>query len=418
MERVPLEFFIEGTRSRTGKCLKPKFGLLGMITESFFTNQVDDICFVPIHINYERLVEAEVYPNELLGVPKRRESLSGLIEARSILSEDYGRISIKIDQPISLKDYAHGFSELYSHCPNMDPEKFDPFVNQNDRRLVNLKLGHRIIHNINQQAVWSAVSLVSSILLAYRFGVPRAKLVELVEWLRGEIVESGAGNPDWLLDQPPSALVEKGLSGLAHAVLTRRDGMVMPDVDSESCLVLSIYKNKIVHAFMRPSAISIALFSCIQNKKENSDRGLGDSEDQFPAFSSLVFVDAAEVVEEARFIHELLDLEVIYKEDPEKPENFGDNLRVLVDSGILVASATGAVAVEPAQMDKFLFYCNVLWPFIESYWVTGTVLILGEGEEASRGEGSGRSSKSPKATRRLKIKAGRREEQTSVAQLP
>lgn len=364
--KVPLEFFIEGTRSRTGKCLKPKLGLLGMITESFYTNQVEDICFVPVHINYERLVEAEVYPNELLGVPKRRESLAGLIEARSILSEDYGRISLKIDKPISLKEYTRSFASTYPYAlPDSDP-KFDPFVSNSDRRLLNLKLGHKIIYDINCQAVWSAVSLVSAVLLANRYGITQQKLVDTMEWLQSELIASACGNPDWLLDQNPSALVEKGLSGLTHAILTRRDGLVMPDVDSESCLMLSIYKNKLIHAFMRPAAVCLAL---VASSRRNSPLSQEQTEgsDIFHAFTD-------DVIDEAKFSHELLDLEVIYKVDPDSVEDFEGNIEALVRSGVLERKGR-LLSINPVEKDKFYFYCHILWPFIESYWVTGTSLL-------------------------------------------
>lgn len=330
-----------------------------MITESFYTSQVEDICFVPIHINYERLVEAEVYPNELLGVPKRRESLSGLIEARSVLSEDFGRISIKIDKPISLKDYTRGFAEHYLNC-YADSQNFDPFTSQNDRRLLNLKLGHRIIFNINCQAVWSAVALVSSILLANRYGIPQLKLVEAMEWLQAQLISSPYGNPDWLLDQSPATLVEKGLAGLTHAVLIRRDGVVIPDADSESCLMLSIYKNKTLHAFMRPAAVSLAVFCCLNRRK--SSEAISGVVDQF--------VNIEEVVVEAKFTHDLLDLEIIYKEDPDTEEDFIETISLLVESEILTSNG-GAVAINTDHKDKFMFYCHILWPLVESYWVTG-----------------------------------------------
>lgn len=73
---LPIEFFIEGTRSRSNKSLMPKYGLILMILKAFFLSQVPDILFVPINISYERILEEKLFAFELLGVPKPKESTS------------------------------------------------------------------------------------------------------------------------------------------------------------------------------------------------------------------------------------------------------------------------------------------------------------------------------------------------------
>lgn len=68
------EFFVEGTRSRTGKMLKPKFGLLTVLLDNFYDRNVENLFFVPININYSRVLEAESFPGEMLGESKVKES--------------------------------------------------------------------------------------------------------------------------------------------------------------------------------------------------------------------------------------------------------------------------------------------------------------------------------------------------------
>ncbi|KAK7076899.1 hypothetical protein SK128_025627, partial [Halocaridina rubra] len=72
----PLEFFLEGTRSRSGKSLPPKLGLLGCIMESWLRGRLPDLAIVPISISYDRTLEENLYAYELLGVPKPPESTS------------------------------------------------------------------------------------------------------------------------------------------------------------------------------------------------------------------------------------------------------------------------------------------------------------------------------------------------------
>ncbi len=62
-----LEFFIEGTRSRTGRMLPPKFGILGVVASAVEEGLIPDAVVVPITINYERVLEGETFPYELLG---------------------------------------------------------------------------------------------------------------------------------------------------------------------------------------------------------------------------------------------------------------------------------------------------------------------------------------------------------------
>ncbi|XP_017759686.1 PREDICTED: dihydroxyacetone phosphate acyltransferase [Eufriesea mexicana] len=98
-----IEFFIEGTRSRSLKSIVPKFGLLSTILESLLEGSVPDIYFVPISINYERPPEELLFAYELLGIPKPKESTAGLLQSLSILQKSYayGCIVCNIGEPIS-----------------------------------------------------------------------------------------------------------------------------------------------------------------------------------------------------------------------------------------------------------------------------------------------------------------------------
>jgi glycerone phosphate O-acyltransferase len=101
----PLEFFIEGTRSRTSKSLPPKFGMIATCIELHLKqHRVDDIYFVPISLTYEKLLEEILYSNELLGIPKPKESVSSLVKARTILNQNYGSIFINFARPVSLRE--------------------------------------------------------------------------------------------------------------------------------------------------------------------------------------------------------------------------------------------------------------------------------------------------------------------------
>ena len=86
IDSINMEFFIEGTRSRTNKILTPKYGFLSILTQAFFKKKVEDLTFVPVTINYTRTLEGETFPNELTGSDKVKESLGRLIKAMEIFS--------------------------------------------------------------------------------------------------------------------------------------------------------------------------------------------------------------------------------------------------------------------------------------------------------------------------------------------
>jgi len=80
------ECFIEGTRSRVGKLLPPKFGILKLIMETIIKNRASDCWIVPVSTQYDKVIEAETFVSELLGRPKRAENLKDFISSSSALS--------------------------------------------------------------------------------------------------------------------------------------------------------------------------------------------------------------------------------------------------------------------------------------------------------------------------------------------
>lgn len=100
-----VEFFLEGTRSRSCKSLPPKIGLLSMALEPLFMGEIPDVTVVPVSIAYEKPLEEQLFVYELLGVPKPKESTRGLFKALSKLNENFGEIYFEFGKPISVKQH-------------------------------------------------------------------------------------------------------------------------------------------------------------------------------------------------------------------------------------------------------------------------------------------------------------------------
>lgn len=160
-EGYPIEFFIEGTRSRTGKLIKPKYGMLEMIIRAYTSGRVDALKIVPISVGYEKIIEERSYRRELLGGEKQKESLGGLLKTPKFLTSKYGRLYIEFAPPIDLGAYLDRY-EVDRLRP--DDEALDSLT---------VRLAHRVIYEINHVATVSPTALTAMVLLARPAGAAR-----------------------------------------------------------------------------------------------------------------------------------------------------------------------------------------------------------------------------------------------------
>lgn len=110
-ERFNINFYIEGGRSRTGKFLPPKTGLLAFLLQTVMDGAVPDLLFVPTFVGYDRIPEESSYLRELAGREKRKEDLAEVIRARSVLSQRFGKAYLRFDKPISFRDFLQKWNE-------------------------------------------------------------------------------------------------------------------------------------------------------------------------------------------------------------------------------------------------------------------------------------------------------------------
>jgi len=101
----PIEYFIEGGRSRTGRTLTPKAGILGMTVSSFVRSHARPLVFVPVYIGYERVIEGPTYVRELSGRPKQGESLWQLVSSVRKIRRVFGKVHVNFGEPLSLAGF-------------------------------------------------------------------------------------------------------------------------------------------------------------------------------------------------------------------------------------------------------------------------------------------------------------------------
>jgi len=175
----PIEFFPEGSRSRTGRLLAPKTGLLSMMVEAALRQRARRVLVVPVHIGYDRVWEINSYLKELKGAQKEKESVQGLLKATRMLTKSYGRVYLNFGEPIRLDEFADarlpGWREALVPANDDRPPGFPRLV---------MELAQETMRRVNAAAVATPTGLLGLALLASpQKAVAEADLREQIEML-------------------------------------------------------------------------------------------------------------------------------------------------------------------------------------------------------------------------------------------
>ncbi len=249
-EGVTQEFFIEGGRSRTGKTLAPRLGMLSWVVEAFLETARRDLFFVPIAITYERLVEEGAMVEELEGAKKQNESVLRLVRARKYLQRRFGSVFVNFGEPISLAGELGDRREHFAH------EAGEPAARE--RREFVGGLGNRIAERINWAMVPAATGIAACALLGDRSrGVFRAQLAlrmqQVVDLLR-------------LQDIRLTPALEADLPGFEDAIAAMlRAGLIRASTDPRGEILwfeeskrraLDFYRNSVANFLAAPSFLA------------------------------------------------------------------------------------------------------------------------------------------------------------------
>lgn len=156
----PLEYFIEGGRSRSGRMLPPKAGLLGMTVQSFVRHHERPLVFVPVYLGYEKLPEGASFVDELSGRPKRRESLWSLFSAARVLRRNFGQVYVNIGEPLPLADW------LDARHPDWRTVAAESRGETDWQRAAVGDIASELVRRINAAALVNPVNLVGLALLS------------------------------------------------------------------------------------------------------------------------------------------------------------------------------------------------------------------------------------------------------------
>ena len=264
-EGFSLEYFIEGGRSRTGRLLAPKGGMIVMTIKAFLRAPRRPVVFQPVYIGYEKLIEGKSYLDELTGQPKEKETIWALLKAGAgILRQHYGKVAVNFGEPIFLD------TVLAQHAPdwkqrNADPDDKPTWINGAVE-----DLAQRIQVNINRAADVNPVNLLALALLATpKHAMSEADLLAQLTLSKKLLAALPYSDRVTVTELDPAAIVAYGEK---IGVLTRTVhplGDVM-SVEGETAVLQSYFRNNVLHLFAAASWVAL----CFQNNRRMSRAGL------------------------------------------------------------------------------------------------------------------------------------------------
>lgn len=238
---VPMEYFIEGGRSRTGRLLAPRGGLLSMTIRAFLRAPRRPVLFQPVYIGYEKLMEGSSYVGELSGKPKEKESLIGLLRGLKVLRQRYGHVALNFGEPIELTpllDAASADWRASGADPDAKPEWLGALTD---------RLADQIQVNINRAADVNPINLLALVLLATpKHAMAENDLLTQLDLTKTMLEELPYSDRVTLTPMNPAAIIAYG----EHMGWIERVKHPLGDVLTvvgEQAVLLSYFRNNVLH---------------------------------------------------------------------------------------------------------------------------------------------------------------------------
>ena len=248
-----LEFFIEGGRSRTGKILTPKLGILAGVVRAFLQGARRDLYLVPVSIHYGRIAEENAYDAELSGAGKQKESFGALLRARNILRQRHGTVYVTFAEPRSLRGLLGDRATRFAQGAGQTE------IDEEQRRFVQ-KLGFQLLRDVNEVSIVGATSLSSTVLLSSSEGtLPRDQFCAVAHMLAQVLRWRGATFTTSLERNLSAGQFAEAIGFLQQGKLIEElddDGGAALRVPPEKRKVLDFYKNNSIHYFLLPSLVA------------------------------------------------------------------------------------------------------------------------------------------------------------------
>ncbi|MEZ8822004.1 glycerol-3-phosphate 1-O-acyltransferase PlsB [Vibrio sp. 10N.222.54.A1] len=303
-----VEYFSEGGRSRTGRLLQAKTGMLAMTIQAMLRGMNRPVTLVPVYIGYEHVMEVATYAKELRGKRKEKENASLVIRTIRKL-RNFGKGYVNFGEPIQLNQYLNEHSPEWTKdidpMGTSKPQWMNPVVND---------LATKMMTHINDAAATNALTLCATALLASRQrALSRDSLVSQINCYLS-LLKNVPYSATFTVPKDSAEDLVKHAESL-NKFLIESDSMGdIISLDRHQSILMTYYRNNIIHLFALPSLIA---------QMTIRQRGLS--------------IDA--IQENVAAIYPFLKKELFLSYDEDKLEGVVSNIiEELVNQGMLVVS--------------------------------------------------------------------------------
>ena len=338
----PLEYFIEGGRSRSGRTLNPKAGILGMTITSFIREHHRPLVFVPVYLGYEKLLEGKTYLRELAGKPKEKESLWAVLQSARKIRKEYGKVHINFGEPLDLDAFLESCHSGWQQEPPGD-------WSRQATREAAIALATRL----NDSAVIAPVNLIALTLLATpRHTADEQVLLKMIEHYQA-IASEARYAPSTVFCALTAGQIIAYAERLGFAQRVAHPLGDLIRIPEASAPLLPYFRNNVLHLFALP-----ALIACLisHNRRLSAQR-----------------ITAAVVG-----IYGLMSTELFLRWKPEEVPGVIDTLiAALIRRGLLQRDEHGLLhAPEPSSPEsaELRMLGETLRPTLERHFLTLSLL--------------------------------------------
>lgn len=244
-----VEYFIEGGRSRTGRLLPPKTGMMSMTLQALQRGLNRPLSIVPVYIGYEHVLEVDTYAKELRGAEKEKEN-AGLVLRVLKKLKNLGQGYVNFGEPIQVNNY---LNQYYPEWRELSEDNRPKWLSEavDD-------ISHQVMVNINKAAAVNAKNLVGSALLASRQrALSREQVIEQLESYIQLFKNVPYSRDVTLPEESAEALLD-------HVIQLPRSGISIENdnfgelvrLDRESAVLMTYYRNNVQHLFVLPSLVA------------------------------------------------------------------------------------------------------------------------------------------------------------------
>ncbi|WP_052880527.1 glycerol-3-phosphate 1-O-acyltransferase PlsB [Vibrio coralliirubri] len=245
-----VEYFSEGGRSRTGRLLQAKTGMLAMTIQAMLRGMNRPVTLVPVYIGYEHVMEVATYAKELRGKRKEKENASLVIRTIRKL-RNFGKGYVNFGEPIQLNQYLNEHSPEWTKdidpMGTSKPQWMNPVVND---------LATKMMTHINDAAATNALTLCATALLASRQrALSRDSLVSQINCYLS-LLKNVPYSATFTVPKDSAEDLVKHAESL-NKFLIESDSMGdIISLDRHQSILMTYYRNNIIHLFALPSLIA------------------------------------------------------------------------------------------------------------------------------------------------------------------